>query len=87
MTKATKKLRKRKPSGPFSNELLEQFLAQVSGKDAESLVGESGLIGQIKKQLAERMLAAELTLHLANEEPDDGAGNHRNGSSPKTVPP
>ena len=73
------------PTGPFSNELLDQLLAQVSGKDAESLLGESGLIGQLKKQLAERMLAAELTHHLANEEPDEGAGNHRNGSSPKTV--
>ncbi len=48
-------------------------------------MGESGLIGQLKKQLAERMLAAELTHHLANEEPEEGAGNHRNGSSPKTV--
>ncbi len=85
MTEATKKPRKRKPSGPFSDELLDQLLAQVSGKDAESLLGESGLIGQLKKQLAERMLAAELTHHLANEEPEEGAGNHRNGSSPKTV--
>ena len=85
MTEATKKARKRKPSGPFSNELLDQLLAQVSGKDAESLLGESGLIGQLKKQLAERMLAAELTHHLANEATEEGAGNHRNGSSPKTV--
>jgi hypothetical protein len=37
------------------NELLDQLLAQVSGKDAESLLGEAGLIGQLKKQLAERM--------------------------------
>jgi len=85
MTDTTKKARKRKPSGPFSNELLDQLLAQVSGKDAESLLGESGLIGQLKKQLAERMLAAELTHHLANEAADEGTGNHRNGSSSKTV--
>jgi putative transposase len=85
MTETTKKARKRKPSGPFSDELLDQLLAQASGKDAESLLGESGLIGQLKKQLAERMLAAELSHHLANEEPGAGAGNHRNGSSPKTV--
>lgn len=70
---------------PVSNELLDQLLAQVSGKDAESLLGESGLIGQLKKQLAERMLAAELTHHLASEDSDEGVGNHRNGSSPKTV--
>jgi putative transposase len=85
MTEATKKPRKRKPSGPFSNELLDQLLAQVSGKDAESLLGESGLIGQLKKQLAERMLSAELSHHLASEAADEKAGNHRNGSSPKTV--
>src|SRR5512140_1101039 len=85
MTDTTKKTRKRKPRGPCSDELIDQLLAQVRGQDAESLLGESGLIGQLKKQLAERMLAAELTHHLANEEPDEGAGNHRNGSSPKTV--
>src|SRR5512135_3694147 len=84
MTETTKKPRKRKPTGPFSNELLDQLLAQASGKDAESLLGESGLIGQLKKQLAERMLAAELSHHLADAA-EEKAGNHRNGSSPKTV--
>lgn len=85
MTETTKKARKRKPSGPFSDELLDQLLAQASGKDAESLLGESGLIGQLKKQLAERMLAAELSHHLASEAADEGAGNHRNGTTSKTV--
>jgi putative transposase len=85
MTETTKKARKRKPSGPFSDELIDQLLAQASGKDAESLLGESGLIGQLKKQLAERMLAAELSHHLASESADEGVGNHRNGASPKTV--
>jgi transposase-like protein len=46
--------------------------------------GESGLAGQLKKLLAERMLTAELNHHLANEE---ASGNHRNGSSQKTVLP
>lgn len=55
MTETTKKPRKRKPQWPFSNELLDQLLAQVSGKDAESLLGETGLIGQLKKQLALRL--------------------------------
>lgn len=85
MTDTTKKARKRKSKGPFSDELLDQLLAQVSGKDAESLLGESGLIGQLKKQLAERMLAAELSHHLASEAADEETGNHRNGTSPKTV--
>nr|WP_237071163.1 hypothetical protein [Mycetohabitans sp. B2] len=30
-------------------------------------MGESGLAGQLKKQLAERMFAAELTHHLESE--------------------
>lgn len=85
MTDTTKKARKRKPTGPFSNELLDQLLAQMTGRDAESLLGESGLIGQLKKQLAERMLAAELTHHLASEAADEETDNHRNGSSPKSV--
>jgi putative transposase len=79
-----KKPRKRKPKGPFSDELLDQLLTHVKGKDAESLLGESGLVGQLKKQLAERMLAAELTHHLKTEAAES-PGNHRNGSSAKKV--
>jgi len=85
MTDTTKKARERKSKGPFSDELIDQLLAQASGKDAESLLGESGLIGQLKKQLAERMLAAELTHHLSSEATEEESGNHRNGTSPKTV--
>jgi transposase-like protein len=85
MTDTMKKARKRKTPGPFPNELLDQLLSQVSGKDAESLLGESGLVGQLKKQLAERMLSAELSHHLARDATGADAGNHRNGTSPKTV--
>ncbi|MCV9986420.1 transposase, partial [Burkholderia pseudomallei] len=69
----------------FPDELIDQLLAQVQGKDAESILGESGLAGQLKKQLAERMLAAELSHHLEAETEQGKAGNHRNGTSPKTV--
>lgn len=58
------KPRQRKSKGPFSDDLLDQLLEQVQGRDAESLLGESGLVGQLKKQLAERMLGAELNHHL-----------------------
>lgn len=68
----------------FPDELIDQLLAQVQGKDAESILGESGLAGQLKKQLAERMLAAELNHHLTTEAAQ-ATGNHRNGTSPKTV--
>src|SRR3972149_11626490 len=88
MTDNTKayKPRRRKSKGPFSDDLLDQLLEQVQGRDAESLLAESGLVGQLKKQLAERMLSAELNHHLAMERTaGEESGNHRNGSSAKTV--
>lgn len=85
MTEAmtTKKPKKAKTPDLIPVELIDQLLAQVQNKDAESILGESGLAGQLKKMLAERMLAAELSHHLANEAED--SENHRNGSSAKTV--
>ena len=82
----TTKSRKTKAKAPklFPDELIDQLLAQVQNKDAESILGESGLAGQLKKQLAERMLAAELNHHLTTEAVQ-AAGNYRNGTSPKTV--
>jgi putative transposase len=79
----TKKPKKQKAAYPFPVELIDQLLAQVENKDAESILGESGLAGQLKKMLAERMLSAELSHHLADE--DQSSKNHRNGSSPKKV--
>src|SRR5260364_211446 len=40
----------------FSDERIDPLLSQVQSKDAESLLGETGLAGQLKKRLAERML-------------------------------
>ncbi|AIS95133.1 transposase, Mutator family protein [Burkholderia thailandensis MSMB59] len=87
MTDATVSKKSKNPKAPklFPDELIDQLLAQVQGKDAESILGESGLAGQLKKQLAERMLAAELSHHPAAETEQGRAGNHRNGTSPKTV--
>lgn len=78
----TKKPRKQKAPSLIPVELIDQLLAQVQNKDAESILGEAGLAGQLKKLLAERMLTAELNHHLANEAE---IGNHRNGTSKKTV--
>ncbi len=61
MTDATVTKKSKNPEAPrlFPDELIDQLLAPVRGKDAESILGESGPAGQLKKQLAERMLAAE----------------------------
>jgi putative transposase len=48
----------------FPDELIDQLLAQVQHKNAESVLGESELAGPLKKQLVKRMLAAELNHHL-----------------------
>ena len=91
MTDDTKKpARKRKAKGPLPDELIDQLLGELKGKDAESVLGTSGLAGRLKKQLAERMLAAELTYHLNAEALTHGdnpakPANHRNGTSAKTV--
>ncbi|CBW76506.1 Transposase (plasmid) [Mycetohabitans rhizoxinica HKI 454] len=83
MTNATvTKSKNAKAPKLFPDELIDQLLAQVQSKDAESILGESGLAGRLKKQLAERMLAAELTHHLESEVEQGKDGNHRNGSSP-----
>ena len=52
----TKKPRKKKEPPLFPVELIDQLLAQVQNKDAESILGESGLAGQLKKLLAEAHL-------------------------------
>jgi transposase-like protein len=57
----TKKPKKQKAAYPFLVELIDQLLARVENKDAESILGESGLAGQLKKMVAERTLTAELS--------------------------
>ncbi|MGH8247625.1 MAG: IS256 family transposase [Gammaproteobacteria bacterium] len=71
----------KKVTGPFSPELLDQLLA---GRDPKSILESDGLIGDLKKALADRMLNAEMDVHLEQED-EQAAGNHRNGESRKTV--
>jgi len=61
----TKKPKKQKAAYPLPVKLIDQLLVQVENKDAESILGENGLAGQLKKMLAEHMLSAELSHHLA----------------------
>src|SRR5216684_4387855 len=63
----------------IGDEVLDQLLA---GRDPATVFESGGLIDELKKRLAERMLNAEMDHHL-----DDAAqaGNHRNGYGSKTV--
>ncbi len=67
-------------------ELVEKLLA---GQDPSEVFTRDGLLDELKRALAERMLDAELDQHLASERARaDGAEaprNHRNGHSRKTV--
>jgi putative transposase len=65
----------------IKNELLDELLA---GRDPKTVLSSDGLMGELKKALAERMLEAEMDVHL-DQEDEQGSGNHRNGYSEKTV--
>src|SRR5260364_331477 len=58
---------KKYPDKIFPDERINPLLSQVQSKETESLLGESGLAGQLKKRLAERMLEAELSHHLKQQ--------------------
>ncbi len=70
-----------KTRSPISNETLDQLL---DGRDPATVLTNEGLLGELKKALAERMLNAEMDVHLGSDD-EQGKGNHRNGSSQKTV--
>jgi len=66
-------------------ELIEELLAN---RDPEEVFAQDGLLDELKKALAERILNAEMDQHLASERAEaDGLElrNHRNGHSRKTV--
>jgi len=72
--------------GRISDEVIDQLLA--GARTEEELAGPGGLLAQLTKRLVERAMEAELTEHLGYEphqEPPGGAGNTRNGSTPKTL--
>ena len=64
--------------------LLDELLEDCQSPD--DILGEGGLMKQIKKRLVERALAGELNGHLKREAAEEAATpNSRNGSSKKTV--
>src|SRR6516162_10493747 len=69
------------------NEIVDELLKDV---DPKKVFSSEGLLSDIKKALAERMLNAELDDHLQNEAAaatanESAASNHRNGYTKKTV--
>ena len=77
MTKLTKK------QESLLNELLEDFKG-----DPESILGQHGLMNELRKRVVEAMLDGELTSHLGYRPHDPvghGTGNSRNGYSAKKV--
>jgi len=70
----------------IKKELVDELLKDA---DPKAVFSSEGLLGELKKALAERMLNAEMDQHLdaeAASTTDGGAsGNHRNGYSKKTV--
>ena len=60
----------------------------AGAKTGEEITGQGGLLSQLTKRMVERAMEVELTDHLGYEphaEPPGGAGNTRNGSTPKTL--
>jgi putative transposase len=70
----------------LSDELIDELLA--GARTEEEIVGPGGLLADLTRRLVERALSAELTEHLGYEphqEPPGGAGNTRNGTTPKML--
>ena len=66
--------------------MIDELLA--GARTEEEIAGPGGLLAQLTKRLVERAMEVELTDHLGYEphqEPPGGAGNTRNGTTPKTL--
>jgi putative transposase len=60
----------------------------LKGLEPEQITGPGGLLTQLAGRVIETALGAEMTDHLGygpGQAPPGGAGNHRNGSTKKTV--
>ena len=64
------------------NELIDELLA---GQDPSSVMRQDGLLGELKKALLNRLMAAEFEHHLTQERAVGEGKNHRNGSTRKRV--
>jgi putative transposase len=71
----------------IKNEILDELLKD---KDPKTIFSSEGLLGELKKALAERVLNAEMDHHLADSTQEEVSeaektANRRNGYSKKTV--
>lgn len=67
------------------DELIDELL---SGRGPSTVMRQDGLLGDLKKALLNRLMAAEFDHHLAQERVTggaDGGKNHRNGSTRKRI--
>ena len=64
------------------SELIDELLA---GHDPASVMRQDGLLGELKKALLNRMMAAEFEHHLVEDRASNAGKNHRNGSTRKGV--
>jgi hypothetical protein len=70
----------------ITKEVLDELLSGV--ENANDLLGDQGLMKELKVRLMERMLGAELTEHLgyeADAQPSTQQSNRRNGTTRKTL--
>src|SRR5271170_3009393 len=76
-----------RPDGErIPDEVIDELLAGAGTE--EEIAGPGGLLAELTKRLVERAMEVELTDHVGYEphqEPPGGAGNQRNGTSPKTL--
>lgn len=73
--------------GGLDVQLAAELIAKAKAEGV-SLVGPDGLLAGITKTVLQAALEAEMSEHLGyerGERPAEPTGNHRNGSSPKTV--
>jgi putative transposase len=70
----------------LGDELIDELLA--GARSEQEIVGPGGLLADLTRRLVERAMDAELTDYLGYEHgqpPPGGAGNTRNGTTPKTL--
>jgi hypothetical protein len=86
MAKKTQESTGRLTAQKQKEKLIDELLKDYDGP--ESFWGESGLFAQLKKQIIERALDAEMDNHLGYSKHDpkgNNSGNSRNGRGKKSV--